>query len=61
MKKKTATVLAVLLTLVILATLVAVLCGVANPVVAVLGMLIGYMMLVDMSLIFGVMGGSYED
>ena len=55
MKKKTATVLAVLLTLVIL------LCGVANPVVAVLGMLIGYMMLVDMSLIFGVMGGSYVD
>ena len=32
MKKKTATLLAVLLTLVILATLVAVLCGVANPV-----------------------------
>lgn len=61
MKKKTATLLAVLLTLVILATLVAVLCGVANSVVAVLGMLIGYMMLVDMSLIFGVMGGSYED
>ena len=61
MKKKTATLLAVLLTLVILATLVAVLCGVANSVVAVLGMLIGYMMLVDMSLIFGVMGGSYVD
>ena len=61
MKKKTATLLAVLLTLVILATLVAVLCGDANPVVAVLGMLIGYMMLVDMSLVFGVMGGSYED
>lgn len=61
MKKKTATLLAVLLTLVILATLVAVLYGVANPVVAVLGMLIGYMMLVDMSLIFGVMGGSYVD
>lgn len=61
MKKKTATLLAVLLTLVILATVVCILCGVANPVVAVLGMLIGYMMLVDMSLIFGVMGGSYED
>lgn len=61
MKKKIATVLAVLLTLVIIATVVCILCGVANPVVAVLGMLIGYMMLVDMSLIFGVMGGSYED
>ena len=61
MKKKTATLLAALLTLVIIATVVCILCGVANPVVAVLGMLIGYMMLVDMSLIFGVMGGSYED
>ena len=61
MKKKTATVLAVLLTLVILATTVAILCGVANPVVAVLGMLIGFMMLADMSLIFGVMGGSYKE
>ena len=61
MKKKTATLLAVLLTLVIIATVVCILCGVATPVVAVLGMLIGYMMLVDMSLIFGVMGGSYED
>ena len=61
MKKKTATLLAVLLTLVIIVTVVCILCGVANPVVAVLGMLIGYMMLVDMSLIFGVMGGSYED
>ena len=61
MKKKTATLLAVLLTLVIIATVVCILCGVANPVVAVLGMLIGYMMLVDMSLGFGVMGGSYED
>ena len=61
MKKKTATVLAVLLTLVILFTIAAILCGVANPVVAVLGMLSGYMMLVDMTLIFGVMGGSYQD
>lgn len=61
MKKKIATLLAVLLTLVIIATVVCILCGVANPVVAVLGMLIGYMMLVDMSLVFGVMGGSYED
>ena len=61
MKKKTATVLAVLLTVVILATVVCILCGVANPVVAVLGMLIGFMMLADMTLIFGVMGGSYED
>ena len=61
MKKNIATLLAVLLTLVIIATVVCILCGVAHPVVAVLGMLIGYMMLVDMSLIFGVMGGSYED
>ena len=61
MKKKTATVLAVLLTLVILFTIAAILCGVANPVGAVLGMLSGYMMLVDMTLIFGVMGGSYQD
>ena len=61
MKKKTATLLAVLLTVVILATVVCILCGIANPVVAVLGMLIGFMMLADMTLIFGVMGGSYED
>lgn len=61
MKKKTATVLAVILSVVILATFVAVMCGVANPVVAVLGMLSGFMMLADMTLIFGVMGGSYKE
>lgn len=61
MSKKTATVLAVILSVVIVATYAALLCGLGNAVVGVLAMLSGFMMLVDLSLICGVMGGSYKE
>lgn len=61
MSKKVATVLAVILSVVILGTYIALLCGFGNAVVGVLAMLSGFMMLLDLSLICGVMGGSYKE
>ena len=60
LNKTTAVVLAVLLTLVVLGTIIAILTGWFHPVIKVTGMLLGCLMLVDLSLLCSLMGGAYD-
>lgn len=60
MKKTTAVVLALLLTLVVLGTIVSLLTGWFNPVVKVTGLLLGYLMFADMAVICDLMAGVYK-
>ncbi len=60
MKKTTAVVLALLLTLVVLGTIVSLLMGWFNPVVKVTGLLLGYLMFADMAVICDLMAGVYK-
>ena len=60
MNKKTAVVLAVLLTLVVLGTFVSLLMHQFNPVVKVTGFLLGFLTFIDLNLICGVLAGSYD-
>ena len=60
MNKKTAVVLAVLLTLVVLGTFVSLLMHQFNPVVKVTGLLLGFLIFIDLNLICGVLAGSYD-
>lgn len=60
MNKKTAVVLAVLLTLVVLGTFVSLLMHQFNPVVKVTGLLLGFLTFIDLNLICGVLAGSYD-
>ena len=60
MNKTTAVVLTLLLTLVVLGTFVAIVTGWLNPVVKVTGLLLGYLMFLDLSMICGLMAGDYK-
>lgn len=60
MKKTTAVVLALLLTLVVLGTIVSLLTGWFNPVVKVTGLLLGYLMFANMAVICDLMAGVYK-
>ncbi len=60
MKKTTAVVLALLLTLVVLGTIVSLLMGWFNPGVKVTGLLLGYLMFADMAVICDLMAGVYK-
>ena len=60
MKKTTAVVLALLLTVVVLGTFVSILTGWFNPVVKVTGFLLGYLMFADLAVICGLMAGAYK-
>ncbi len=60
MNKKTAVVLAVLLTLVVLGTFVSLLMHQFNPAVKVTGLLLGFLTFIDLNLICGVLAGSYD-
>ena len=51
MKKTTAVVLALLLTLVVLGTFVSIVTGRFNPVVKVTGLLLGYLIFADLAVI----------
>ena len=60
MKKTTAVVLALLLTLVVLGTFVAIVTGWFNPVIRVTGVLIGFLMFADLAVICGLIAGAYK-
>lgn len=60
MNKTTAVVLTLLLTLVVLGTFVSIVTGWFNPVVKVTGLLLGYLMFLDLSMICGLMAGNYK-
>lgn len=60
MNKKTAVVLAVLLTLVVLGTFVSLLMHQFHPVVKVTGLLLGFLTFIDLNLICGVLAGSCD-
>lgn len=60
MKKKTAVVLALLLTLVVVGTFVSIVTGWFNPVVKVTGLLLGYLMFADLAVICGLIAGAYK-
>lgn len=60
MNKTTAVVLTLLLTLVVLGTFVSIVTGWFNPVVKVTGLLLGYLMFLDLSMICGLMAGDYK-
>lgn len=60
MNKTTAVVLTLLLTLVVLGTFVAIVTGWFNPVVKVTGLLIGFLMFLDLAMICGLMAGDYK-
>lgn len=60
MSKSMAMTLAVALTIVVLGTVVSILCQWFNPILKVTALLLGYLMLADMSLIFGLMSGEYD-
>ena len=60
MKKTTAVVLALLLTLVVLGTFVAIVTGWFNPVIRVTGVLIGFLMFADLAVICDLMAGIYK-
>lgn len=60
MKKTTAVVLALLLTLVVLGTIGSLLTGWFNPVVKVTGLLLGYLMFADLAVICDLMAGVYK-
>ncbi len=60
MNKTTAVVLTLLLTLVVVGTFVCIVSGWFNPVVKVTGMLLGFLMFLDLSMICGVMAGEYK-
>ena len=60
MKKTTAVVLALLLTLVVLGTFVAIVTGWFNPVIRVTGVLIGFLMFADLAVICGLIASAYK-
>lgn len=60
MNKNVAVTLAVVLSFLVLGTVVCVLCHWFDPVLKVTALLLGYLMMVDMSLIFGLMSGEYD-
>ena len=60
MKKTTVVVLALLLTLVVLGTFVAIVTGWFNPVIRVTGVLIGFLMFADLAVICDLMAGIYK-
>ncbi len=60
LNKTTAVVLAVLLTLVVLGTIIAILTGWFHPVIKVTGMLLGYLMFADLSVLCDLIGGIYD-
>ena len=60
MKKKTAVVLALLLTLVVLGTFVSIVTGWFNPVIRVTGVLIGFLMFADLAVICGLLADTYK-
>lgn len=60
MKKTTAVVLALLLTLVVLGTFVAIVTGWVNPVIKVTSLLLGYLMFADLAVICDLMAGVYN-
>ena len=60
MKKTTAVVLALLLTLVVLGTFVSILTGWFNPVVKVTGLLLCYLIFADLAVICGLIAGAYK-
>ena len=60
MNKTTAVVLTLLLTLVVLGTFVSIVTGWFNPVVKITGLLLGYLMFLDLSMICGLMAGDYK-
>lgn len=60
MKKTTAVVLALLLTLVVLGTFVAIVTGWFNPVIRVTGVLIGFLMFADLAVICGLLADTYK-
>lgn len=60
LNKTTAVVLAVLLTLVVLGTFIAIIAGWFHPVIKVTGMLLGYLMFTDLSLLCDLIGGIYD-
>ena len=60
MNKTTAVVLTLLLTLVVLGTFVSIVTGWFNPVVKVTGLLLGYLMFLDLSMICGLVAGNYK-
>ena len=61
MKKKTAVVLALLLTLVVVVgTFVSIVTGWFNPVVKVTGLLLGYLIFADLAVICGLIAGAYK-
>lgn len=59
MNKSVAMTLAVVLSVVVLGTVVCILCQWFNPILKVTALL-GYLMMADMSLIFGLMSGEYD-
>ena len=60
MKKTTAVVLGLLLTLVVLGTFVSIVTGWFNPVIRVTGVLIGFLMFADLAVICGLIAGAYK-
>lgn len=60
MNKSVAMTLAVVLSVVVLGTVVCILCQWFNPILKVTALLLGYLMMADMSLIFGLMSGEYD-
>lgn len=60
MNKKTAVVLAVLLTLMVLGTFICLLTHQFNPVIKVTGLLLGFLTFIDLNLVCGVLAGSYD-
>lgn len=60
MNKNVAMTLAVVLSVVVLGTVVCILGHWFNPVLKVTALLLGYLMMVDMTLIFGLMSGEYD-
>ena len=60
MKKTTAVVLALLLTLVVLGTFVSIVTGWFNPVIRVTGVLIGFLMFADLAVICGLLADTYK-
>ena len=60
MKKTTAVVLALLLTLMVLGTFVSIVTGWFNPVIRVTGVLIGFLMFADLAVICGLLADTYK-
>lgn len=60
LNKTSAVVLAVLLTLVVLGTFIAILTGWFHPVIRITGMLLGFLMFADLSVLCSLMSGIYD-